>query len=80
MWEARARPERAADLLSWVCERAVPDLEEHPLHIVSDVYASADDRVVVISKWHGAPQALADPPEHLVARPAHSWDFRPVDR
>jgi len=80
MWEVRAHPEGFKDLLSWVCEVALPTVEQHPLHVSSEVYAATDDRVVVISKWRSSPQALADPPRHLVARAPHSWDFTPVDR
>jgi hypothetical protein len=80
MWEVRAHPEAFADLISWVCEAALPEVEQHPLHIASEVFASTDHRLVVISKWRSAPLPLADPPGHLVARKPHSWDFTPVDR
>ncbi len=80
MWEVRAHPEGFTDLLSWVCDAALPRIEAHPLHITSEVYSSTDHRLVVISKWRGAPEPFADPPGHLVARKPHSWDFTPVDR
>ncbi len=80
MWEARAHPEGFADLLSWVCESAVPELEHHPLHVSSEVYTSTDHRVVVISKWRSSPVALPYPPGYLLAGSPHSWDFTPVDR
>nr|WP_205861293.1 hypothetical protein [Planosporangium flavigriseum] len=80
MWEVRAYPERFGDLLSWVCEAAVPALEAEPLHVVSEVFSSTDHRIVVISRWRGDPAPLPDPPGHLVARSSHSWDFSPVDR
>jgi hypothetical protein len=80
MWEVRAHPEGFADLLSWVCEAAVPEFEAHPLHLGTEVFSSTDDRIVVISKWRGTPVALAEPPGHLVARKPHAWDFTPVDR
>jgi hypothetical protein len=80
MWEARAYREAFADLLSWVCEAAVPELEQYPLHVSSEVYSSPDHRVVVISKWRSDPVAIADPPGHFLARPPHAWDFTPVDR
>jgi hypothetical protein len=80
MWEVRAHPEGFTELLSWVCEAAVPEAEAHPLHISSEVFTSTDDRIVIISKWRGSPLPLADPPNHLVARKPHSWDFTPVDR
>jgi hypothetical protein len=80
MWEAKAHPEFFGDLLSWVCEYALPKIEPDPLHARSDVYSSTDNRVVVITLWRSNPQALAEPPRHLVERPPHSWDFSPVDR
>ena len=40
----------------------MPAIEVEPLHIGSEVFSSTDNRVVVISKWRGSPQALADPP------------------
>jgi hypothetical protein len=87
MWEARAHPEAFTDLLSWVCDAAVPALEAHPLHVASEVFASTDHRIVVISRWRkgpgwagGGPPRLPEPPGYLVARPPHSWDFTPVDR
>jgi hypothetical protein len=80
MWEVRAYPEGLAELLSWVCEKALPDIEHNPLHISSEVFSSTDHRVVVISKWRSAPAHLADPPRHLVTRSPHVWDFSPVDR
>jgi hypothetical protein len=80
MWEVRARPDGFRDLLAWVCEKALPEVEVLPPHIASEVYSSTDDRIVVISKWRGDPVSLPDPPENLVARPPHSWDFAPVDR
>jgi hypothetical protein len=80
MWEVRAHPEGFDDLLSWVCDVAVPAVESDPLHVASEVFSAADQRIVVISRWRGVPRMLADPPGHLVARKAHSWDFAPVDR
>jgi len=80
MWEVRAHPEGFADLLSWVCEVAVPRVEVLPLHISSEVYSSTDDRIVVISKWRSDPQAFVDPPGHLLARRPQFWDFTQVDR
>ena len=80
MWEVRSTATALAELLSWVCETALPEVEVSPLHIGSEVYTSTDHRIVVISKWRSNPQPLPDPPGHLVARPPHTWDFTPVDR
>lgn len=80
MWEVRAHPEGFTELLSWVCEIALPAVEMNPLHISSEVFSSTDHRLVVISKWRSNPEDFLDPPGHLVARPPHAWDFSPVDR
>jgi hypothetical protein len=80
MWEVRAHPEGFTELLSWVCESALPAVEVNPLHVSSEVFSSTDHRIVVISKWRSGPTDLPAPPRHLVARAPHSWDFTPVDR
>ncbi len=80
MWEVRAHPEGFTELLSWVCEIALPAVEVNPLHVSSEVFSATDNRVVVISKWRSNPQPLADPPRHLVSRKPHVWDFNQVDR
>jgi hypothetical protein len=81
MWEVRAQPDRLADLIAWVCETALPEIEQSPLHVSSDVYSSTDHRLVVISKWRSSsPVSMPEPPPALVARAPHSWDFTEVDR
>lgn len=80
MWEVRSRPDKLRDLLSWVCEMALPEVEVLPLHVSSEVYASTENRVVVVSKWRSDPATLPDPPGRLVSRSPRSWDFAPVDR
>jgi hypothetical protein len=68
MWEAKAAPGRAEELLAWTLRHADPDAQ---------VYRSADDRVVVIDPGD---TALPDPPADLIARPPHAWRFTPVPR
>jgi hypothetical protein len=80
MWEVRADQRTFSALLSWVVDEAVPAVEVSPLHISSEVFASPDFRLVVISKWRGNPESFRDAPAHLVSRPPHVWDFSPVDR
>jgi len=80
MWEARGRPENFAELVAWVCDQAVPRYEQDPAHITSEVFSSADLRIVVISRWRTIPPPLPTPPAHLIDRPPHFWDFAPVDR
>ncbi len=80
MWEVRALGSGFDELLSWVGARELPRLEVLPQHVSSDVYSSTDNRIVVISKWRNSPQSLPEPPDHLVARAPHVWDFTPVDR
>ena len=80
MWEVKARPTSHAELLTWVCDAAVPSIEVYPLHMSTEVFSSADNRLVVISKWRSGPVDLPEPPEHLVARSPHVWEFTQVDR
>ncbi|GGJ99143.1 hypothetical protein GCM10010123_31360 [Pilimelia anulata] len=79
MWEVRAYPGHAAALLDWLAHTALPAVAAEPTHAGSEVFASADHRVVVLSRWRGEPGALPDPPAAWVARAPHSWDFTPVD-
>jgi len=80
MWEIRAYPNHFTELLNWVCDIAVPSIEVEPLHAGTEIFSSADHRIVVISRWRGEPSPLPTPPPALVARSAHAWDFTPVDR
>lgn len=80
MWEVRGYPRKFDQLLQWVCEVAVPGIEGHYAHISSEVFASTDHRIVVITRWRGDPDEFPTPPEGLAARSAHAWDFAPVDR
>ena len=80
MWEIRAQASRFDELLTWVCDVAVPRVEVLPQHMASEVYSSTDNRIVVISKWRHSPENLPAPPAELVARQPHVWDFSPVDR
>jgi hypothetical protein len=80
MWEVRALGSGFDELLSWVCDKALPGLEVLPQHVSSDVYSSTDNRIVVISKWRHTPMSPPSPPAKLVARAPHVWDFTPVDR
>ncbi|MFI5935667.1 hypothetical protein [Actinoplanes sp. NPDC051494] len=80
MWEVRASRSGFDELLSWVCDVALPKLEVLPSHVSSEVYSSTDLRIVVISRWRNTPGELPAPPQELVARSPHVWDFTPVDR
>jgi hypothetical protein len=80
MWEVRALRGGFDELLTWVCDEALPKLEVLPQHVSSEVFSSTDQRIVVISKWRHSPEAMPVPPASLVARSPHVWDFSPVDR
>ncbi|GAA2489578.1 hypothetical protein [Winogradskya humida] len=80
MWEVRASRSGLDELLSWVCDVALPQLEVLPSFMSSEVFSSTDLRIVVISKWRNAPEDLPAPPAELIARTPHVWDFTPVDR
>ena len=80
MWEVRAQQRTFTELLAWVCDVALPAIEASPLHVRSEVFSSPDFRLVVISKWRSNPEPFKEPPQHLITRPPHTWDFTPVDR
>ncbi len=80
MWEVKAHPEALSDVLSWVCDSAIPRMETNPLHITSEVFSSTDGRVVVISKWRSEAVDMGSPARYLITGPPHFWDFTPVDR
>lgn len=80
MWEVRALGSGFDELLSWVCDQALPRIEVLPLHVSSQVFSSTDHRIVVISKWRNTPVSLSEPPDRLTARAPHVWDFTEVDR
>lgn len=72
MWEAKAAPGRADELLAYALAHAHPD---------ADVYRSTDGRVVVIDPTdRGLPDVAADLMADLMARPPHTWRFEPVPR
>jgi hypothetical protein len=80
MWEVRSHPKTFDELLSWVCDIALPAVEELPQHVSSEVFSSTDNRIVVLSRWRSEPPDLPEPPSRLVARSPHVWDFTRVDR
>lgn len=79
MWEVVAHPEGFADLLSWVCEVAVVELQGDLSLIDVQVYTSPEQRIVVITKWRANPRLLSDPPRHTVRAGPFFADFSPVD-
>lgn len=79
MWEVQAHPESLDDVLSWVCDRAVPAVRADPNMVSVEVFSSVDHRVVVISRWRRDPVDIEEPPGYLVTRKPHSWDFTPVE-
>lgn len=80
MWEVRALGSGFDELLTWVCDQALPKIEVLPLHVSSEVFTSTDHRIVVISRWRNTPVPLDAPPDRLIARAPHVWDFSAVDR
>lgn len=76
MWEVRAAPERLPDLLTWVRDRAVPELLAQPGCRRVEVFDASDERVVVIARFAGKAVRLPDPPAALLRRAPHAWPFR----
>ncbi|MFD7284978.1 hypothetical protein [Streptomyces sp. NPDC059863] len=77
MWEARAAPDRGAELLEWAraCELPYAPLRRELLR-------APQDRVLVITWWDAPYDAdlpeLPTPPPDLIARPPHRWRFESV--
>ena len=46
MWEVRAQQRTFTELLTWVCDVALPAIEVSPLHIKSEVFSSPDFRAI----------------------------------
>ena len=74
MWEAKATPGRAAELLEWARAQELPAAPERREH-----YTAPGERVLVITWWEAGYDAdvpeLPDPAAELVARPVHRWRF-----
>ncbi len=70
MWEVRAAPGRADELVAFVLAAADP---------AAQVYRSAgpEPRVVVIDPTG---RGIPDVPDGLVARPPHAWPFEEIAR
>jgi hypothetical protein len=84
MWEVRCEPGKAPAVAEWVRAIIVPPLWEDEEVASYNAYTSVgqdDDRVVVVIDYLGAaPSSLAaEPPEHLIARPAYTWIFQRLD-
>ncbi|MBB0231415.1 hypothetical protein [Streptomyces calidiresistens] len=78
MWEARAVPGRAGELLAWARSQR---LDPSPSR--RETFVAPGDRVLVITWWdtspEGGPPELPSPDEDLLARPVHRWRFTRVD-
>ncbi len=70
MWEVRAVPGKADELVAFVLAAADPSAQ---------VYRSAgpEPRVVVVDPTG---RGIPDVPADLIARAPHSWPFEPVPR
>ena len=68
MWEVRAADGQLEELLGWLVDRVPAG---------SQLYRSADgeQRVVVLDPTGTAATVLAEPPDALIARQPHAWDF-----
>lgn len=77
MWEAKAAPDRGADLLAWARAQRLARSPQR-----RETYSAPGGRVLVITWWHAEFSAalpeLPDPPQELTARPVHRWRFEQV--
>ncbi|MGW2257815.1 hypothetical protein ACWEJP_11335 [Streptomyces sp. NPDC004749] len=79
MWEAKAAPGRATELLEWARARS-SDLPAGPGGPQrAELLRAPGDRVLVITWWDAPYDAdvpeLPDPAPDLIARPVHRWRF-----
>ncbi|MBB0245674.1 hypothetical protein FNQ90_16585 [Streptomyces alkaliphilus] len=81
MWEARAVPGRAGELLDWARSRP---LDPPPTR--RETFVAPGDRVLVITWWDTVPEGgageipeIPSPDEELLARPVHRWRFTRVE-
>jgi hypothetical protein len=91
MWEARAAEGRGAELLDWLLGTGLPALTGAAAGLErAEVFTAEQDRVLVITWWSCAPEAveeperrslpeLADPPPQLLRREPHHWRFHRVE-
>ena len=75
MWEVRAAEGRMDELVAWVRAEVLGGPAASVAGCTTELYAAADDRVVMIATAASPPQ-LPDAPAELVRRPAHQWRFR----
>ncbi|MCX5123081.1 hypothetical protein [Streptomyces sp. NBC_00347] len=80
MWEARAVPGRANELLEWARSQI---LAQDPVR--REVFSAPQDRVLVITWWEAAEGIGAELPElpepaaDLITRAVHRWRFESVE-
>jgi hypothetical protein len=77
MWEVRAAPGRADELLAWTLD-AVGALDAG---VYRSIGQSADVVVAIVALpggWRPGEPVLPTPPADLVARPAQGWAFAQV--
>ncbi|WP_407560606.1 hypothetical protein [Streptomyces sp. 184] len=79
MWEAKAAPGRAADLLAWARAQHLAGAGAGaPLR--RETFTAPGERVLVITWWDAPyeaelPELPAPDDAGLLARPAHRWRF-----
>ncbi|MFF1559064.1 hypothetical protein [Streptomyces sp. NPDC058279] len=80
MWEARAVPGRADELLEWARAQV---LAREPVR--REVLRAPQDRVLVVTWWQAAEGVAAELPElpepaaDLITRAVHRWRFESVE-
>lgn len=91
MWEARAATGCGPALLEWVLEHGLPALTASAAGLErAEVFTAEEDRVLVITWWSVAPEAvqepelrtlpqLPEPPPGLLRREPHRWRFHRVE-
>lgn len=78
MWEARCVEGRTDDAVAWVQQEVVPSATAAGA-VASEVFRS-EDRVVLLTRWGGAPTWVEPEPDGSVVARWHAWPFDAVSR
>ncbi|TDH17661.1 alpha/beta hydrolase [Mycobacteroides franklinii] len=77
MWEAKAIDGKADQIIAWLSNSVVPQFVLRDPQCRTEVYRSADDRVVLIATGAAWSPQIPDIPDGLSERPPHQWHFEP---
>ncbi|NWJ25449.1 hypothetical protein [Rhizobium sp. RM] len=75
MWEVMAAPGRVKDLVGWLRD----DTRDQIPQVERRIFVSKDDRVVAITSCsHAELMPALNPPNELILRAPHQWQFEEI--